>query len=474
MKPLGQIKRFYALLFVFCLCLEQLFLNLFAINYVDQLLVRQRLEQNEQLLKMARDIVKMVRVPTDSEESLRPLLQQIASKKFFDNESFVCFIDSNGYIVAHVDPNRIGVYRGDQQIATKAGPRPFAGQPYLVQGVWDNRAFSRVEIVSTLFDDDIGLTIAAHQNKSLVDQKLRTVSLYFNIFSIAVLGVLAAFGWLLTRILVSRYIGQIERYERDLEAFNYSVSHDLRGPVRWINGFSQALLEDYGEKLDDQGNDYIQKLRSAGRSIERLVEDLLRLSQASRREIVLEQVDLSRLAKTVAEDLRERDPERQVSFIFAPVAKVSGDADLLRIVLENLLGNAWKYTNKRHDAKIEFGVVSDLGEQVCFVRDNGVGFEMEYAEKIFDAFERLHSSKDFEGTGIGLATVKRIVDRHGGRVWAWGEVNKGATFFFTLPGISKRVSSEGDSGRKQGLERFFPGGSNISSRIWRLFRRTGR
>lgn len=473
MKSLDQIRRFYALLFAIIFISSQLFLNLFAVNYVEQLLIHQRLEQNEQLVKMARDIVKMVRLPTDSDQSLRPLLQEIASKKFFNSESFVCFINSKGYIVAHLDPKRVGLYRGDQQIATEAGFRPFAGQPYLVQGVWDNRAFSSVEIVSTLFDKELGLTIAAHQNKSLVDQNLWTIRLYFNLFSIAVLGVLFTLGWLLTRMLVTRYTSQIERYERDLEAFNYSVSHDLRGPVRWINGFSQALLEDHGEKLDEQGKDYIQKLRSAGRRIERLVEDLLRLSQASRREMVRERLDLSSVAKAVAEDLREKESERQVNFVIATDVKVSGDADLLRIVLENLMGNAWKYTSRRPEARIEFGIMTDRGEQVCFVRDNGVGFEMHYAEKIFDAFERLHSSEDFEGTGIGLATVKRIVERHGGHVWARGEVNKGATFFFTLPGISKSIgSSSAHNSERQHTA--ILGGSKILSNMSLLFRRSRR
>jgi signal transduction histidine kinase len=438
MKSLDQIKRFYALLFAIIFVSSQLFLNLFAINYVERLLIRQRLEQNEQLVKIARDIVRMERSPTDTDESIQPLLQQIASKRFFDRESFVCFINSKGFIVAHLDPNRIGLYRGDQQISTDAGPLPFAGQPYLVQGIWDNRAFSSIEIVSTLFDDELGLTIAAHQNKSLVDQELKTVRLYFNLFSIVVLGVLFVLGWLLTRILVNRYAGHIESYERDLEAFNYSVSHDLRGPVRWINGFSQALLEDYSEKLDDRGKEYIQKLRSAGRSIERLIEDLLRLSQASRREIVRSRVDLSSVAEAVAKELREKEPERHVNFLIAPDVEVSGDADLLRIVLENLLGNAWKYTSKRPEATIEFGTMVEHGEQVCVVRDNGVGFEMQYAKRIFDAFERLHSSEEFEGTGIGLATVKRIVDRHDGRIWARSNLDMGATFFFTLPGISKK------------------------------------
>ena len=262
MKTLAQIKRFYILLFVIIFISSQLFLNLFVINYVERLLIRQRLEQNEQLVKMALDIVTTARLPTDNDESFRSLLQEIASKTFFNSESFVCFIDSNGYIVAHLDPDRIGLYRGNQQIKTEAGLRPFAGEPYLVKGIWDNQAFSRVEIVSTLFDNRLGLTIAAHQNKSLVDQNLRTVRLYFNLFSVAILGALFVLGWLLTRTLVARYVRQIERYEDDLEAFNYSVSHDLRAPLRAIDGFSRVLLDDYSGKLDPEGNRLLNIIRN--------------------------------------------------------------------------------------------------------------------------------------------------------------------------------------------------------------------
>lgn len=432
MKTLIELKRLYLLLFVILFVCSQLFLNLFAVAYVERLLVAQRLEQNQQLVEMALDAVKAAHPLQEDEASLRPILQEIASKTYFNSESFVCFIDLNDNIVAHPNPNRIGLYRGDQHIETTTGPRPFTRQTDLVGGIWDNEQFSRVEIVSSLFDRDLGLTVAAHQNKSLVDQHLRTVRLYFFLFSVAVLGVLFGAAWWLTHTVVARYINQIERYEGDLEAFNSSVSHDLRGPLRSIDGFSRLLFEDYADKLDDRGNDYIEKVRSSCQRMEHLVEDLLRLSRAVRRELVPTRVDLSGVVEAIARDFRQEQDDRNVSFVIAPDVEVRGDADLLCIALENLIGNAWKYTSKRPEARIEFGVKTDSRERVYFVRDNGIGFDMQNAEKLFDAFQRFHHG-DFEGSGIGLATVKRIIERHGGRVWAEGDIDRGATFFFALP-----------------------------------------
>jgi signal transduction histidine kinase len=219
---------------------------------------------------------------------------------------------------------------------------------------------------------------------------------------------------------------------QELEAFCYSVSHDLRAPLRGLDGFSQALLEDYGEKLDATGKHLLERIRTASRRMDRLIDDLLNLSRVSRGELSREPVDLSGIARDVFDELHRQSPQRHVDLRVADDLKTEGDPRLLRVMLENLLGNAWKYTTKKPEATIEFGVNGDNGHASFFVRDDGVGFDMQYAGKLFAPFQRLHGMNEFPGTGIGLATVQRIISRHGGRVWVEAEVNKGATFHFTL------------------------------------------
>jgi PAS domain S-box-containing protein len=225
---------------------------------------------------------------------------------------------------------------------------------------------------------------------------------------------------------------QLAAINKELEAFSYSVSHDLRAPLRTIDGFSQALLEDYPDRLDEQGRDYLQRVRAASQRMGALIDDLLKLSRLTRSEMHQEPVDLSALAREVATNLQQTQPERRVNFVISRGLTASGDHQLLRVALENLLGNAWKFTGKCPQARIEFGAIQNGDKKAYFVRDNGAGFDMTYAGKLFGAFQRLHETTEFPGTGIGLATVQRIIHRHGGRVWAEGAVGKGATFYFTL------------------------------------------
>jgi len=224
----------------------------------------------------------------------------------------------------------------------------------------------------------------------------------------------------------------LEAANKELESFAYSVSHDLRAPLRSIDGFSLALLEDYASKLDDEGKDYLQRVRAASQMMGQLIDDMLELSRISRTELHWKKLDLSALTQKIARELQGSDRRRQAEFVVAPNLSVYGDAPLLRAALENLLSNAWKFTGKRGMAKIEFGAVKKDGERVYFVRDNGAGFDMKYVGKIFEPFQRLHSKNEFSGTGVGLATVRRIINRHGGRIWAEGKVGDGATFYFTL------------------------------------------
>jgi signal transduction histidine kinase len=220
---------------------------------------------------------------------------------------------------------------------------------------------------------------------------------------------------------------------KELEAFSYSVSHDLRAPLRGIDGFSKALLEDYSDKvLDAQGTHYLRRIRVATQRMAELIDDLLQLARLTRADLVRRPVDVSKLANAVAADLARRDPARTVDVRVTDGLTAQADLHLVTIVLENLLGNAWKFTGKRSDAKIEVGAANVEGVAAYYVRDNGAGFDMEYADKLFGVFQRLHAASDFEGTGIGLATVHRIISRHGGRIWAESAVGQGATFYFTL------------------------------------------
>ncbi|MGZ4969305.1 MAG: sensor histidine kinase [Methylobacter sp.] len=224
----------------------------------------------------------------------------------------------------------------------------------------------------------------------------------------------------------------LESVNHELEAFSYSVSHDLRAPLRAVDGFSRILLDEYADQLDDTGRDRLRRVRAAAQRMAMLIDDMLKLSRITRSELKRENIDLSALANEVIDELRKQEPGRTVQCTIQAGIIAWGDARLLHIVLDNLLGNAWKFTSKCADAHIEFGMQKQGDESVYFVRDNGAGFDMAYAEKLFGAFQRLHDASEFPGTGIGLATAQRVIHKHGGRIWAEGEVGKGATFYFTL------------------------------------------
>jgi DNA-binding response OmpR family regulator len=229
-------------------------------------------------------------------------------------------------------------------------------------------------------------------------------------------------------------VGELERKNKELEAFSYSVSHDLRAPLRSIDGFSRAVMEEYGERLDGKGKDYLARVRAGAHRMAELIDDLLELSRVGRAELRRQRVDLSELAHAVGVELRRREPERQVTLAVQEGLEAWADARLLRVLLENLLGNAWKFTGKAAAPRVEVGRGGGNGEEAFFVRDNGAGFDMALAARLFSPFQRLHSESEFPGTGIGLATVHRIVDRHGGRVWAEASPGAGATIWFAFPG----------------------------------------
>jgi PAS domain S-box-containing protein len=277
-------------------------------------------------------------------------------------------------------------------------------------------------------------TVRLHKNGSCVD------------VSVTISPIRDEAGEIVGLSSISRDIGELKRgrealvrardaaeaASKELESFSYSVAHDLRAPLRSIDGFSLALLEDYDDKLDASGKRYLGFVREAAQRMAFLIDDLLALSRVTRSELVPEPVDLSALARLTVARLQKAEPARRVHVTIEDGLRVEGDSRLLGVLLDNLLGNAWKFTRKREGARIELGATSRDGQTVHHVRDNGAGFDMAYASKLFGVFQRLHRMSEFEGTGVGLATVLRIIKRHGGRVWAEGRVDEGATFFFTV------------------------------------------
>lgn len=231
-----------------------------------------------------------------------------------------------------------------------------------------------------------------------------------------------------------------EAANRELEAFSYSVAHDLRTPLRGIDGFSRILLEDYADILDGQGREYLAYLCTSAQQMAELIDGLLELSRVTRSEVRRESIDLSSLAREAIANLRKVEPDRRVEVVIQDGITAAVDARLTKIAIENLLGNAWKFTGKRAEARIEFSARMSDGLATYLVRDNGAGFDMAYAAKLFGAFQRLHAASEYPGTGIGLATVQRIVNRHNGRIWAEGEIERGAAFYFTLGSVKSSGS----------------------------------
>jgi light-regulated signal transduction histidine kinase (bacteriophytochrome) len=226
---------------------------------------------------------------------------------------------------------------------------------------------------------------------------------------------------------------KLEETNKELAAFSYSVSHDLRAPLRSIDGFSLAIMEDYQSKLDDTGRNYLHKIRGAAQHMGLLIEDMLKLSRITHAEFQHESIDLSKIVQSIVETLLQSNPDKNMKITIQEGIVIKGDHNAMKIALTNILDNAWKFTGKTENAHIEFGMTLSEDKKIFFIRDNGAGFDMAYAGKLFGAFHRLHGFDEFPGTGIGLATVKRIITRHGGQIWAESEVGKGATFFFTIP-----------------------------------------
>jgi signal transduction histidine kinase len=231
---------------------------------------------------------------------------------------------------------------------------------------------------------------------------------------------------------LQRHSEELAAANKELETFSYSVSHDLRAPLNAIRGLSDILMEDYSDKFNEDAKDLLKKITASTEKMSALINDILSLAKISRETMNCREIDLCPIAESVVNELRLAEPQRNIEIIIAAALSVFADAQLMRIALSNLIGNAWKYTGKNPSARIEIGAMTTENEHIFFVRDNGTGFPMSHAHKLFQPFQRLHSASQFPGTGIGLATVYKIILRHGGRIWAESEIDKGSTFYFTL------------------------------------------
>jgi len=247
--------------------------------------------------------------------------------------------------------------------------------------------------------------------------------------------------------MLKRRTSELASSNNELEAFSYSVSHDLRSPLHTLKGFTELLFEDYESKLDETARDYLRRIVNSANKMNALINDMLRLSRISRQDISMQEINLSMLAREIIDELSEQHPERHVEVIIHDKLKIKGDKQLLKIALMNLLGNAWKYTSKTTEPRIEFGSCQQNNKTVFFIHDNGAGFPMEQADKLFTPFQRLHPEGEFSGTGIGLPIVERVIRRHDGKIWAEAELNKGATFFFTL---DENIENTNDNNRRSG------------------------
>ncbi len=372
----------------------------------------------------------------------------------FDQQyQFICILDPDGIALEVNDlPLKIGGYQRDQVVGRPFWQAAFWEQMPEIQELWKQR-FDRLRedfqpirdiepfmdssggihyaqsTTSAILDDDYNLKFILIEASEITEQRQAEKQRDELLEKVQELNVNL-------ELRVKKRTAELKAVNKELEAFSYSVSHDLRAPLRSIDGFSQALLEDYTDKLDEHGQDYLNRVRNSAQRMGQLIDDLLQLSRVNRNEISHEQVDMAAMAEHVIEELRNGEPERQVTFEHGKDLVVDGDPRLLRVMLDNLLGNAWKFTAQQEQAKISFGRSAD-NPKLFFIEDNGVGFDMKHSDKLFGAFQRLHRVTEFPGTGIGLATVQRILNRHGGKIWAEAEPNQGATFYFSLVNVRK-------------------------------------
>lgn len=388
-----------------------------------------------------------VPVKNESQELIAILVLQVKLEAFFEwfknaprnHDAAVYVVDRDGRAALHPRATAEGeTIDVSSSTAVQKALRGLRG----VEITRDSADGERISAYAPVLPFQWGVVVSERGDTAFAarDAQLRRFAIVYAL--ILVLSAVAALLFLRARgqarrkadleALVAERTRELEASNKELEAFSYSVSHDLRAPLRSIDGFSRVLLDDCEDKLAPDDKSHLQRIRAATQRMGALIDDLLVLSRVTRAGMTRRRIDLSALADSIVGELRGAYPQRSVTVHIEPGVTALGDAALLRVVLENLLGNAWKFTAKTENARIEFGAAPAVGRPAYFVRDNGAGFDMKYADKLFGVFQRLHGMEEFPGTGVGLASVQRIVARHGGRIWAEGAVGEGATFHFTL------------------------------------------
>jgi signal transduction histidine kinase len=392
--------------------------------------------------KLAVATPETLRVPPDENGATPQVIGLFVFSKAWDRAFLQTVANNSGVFPAFLSSD--GIHRLElidlnipSQALDSAGDQP----TYLLAEQVGQTAYYEV-LKRWRIDGDTALVLGAAVSRAgtLASVKQTLVIVAGAAAVILSVGMTLGYVWISRTVMTLEYqvrdaTAQLEAANQELESFSYSVSHDLRAPLRSIDGFSRALLEDYGATLAGAGQDYLRRIRAASQHMGQLIDDMLKLAHMSRIDLQRIPVDLSAMASHVADELRTAEPHRRARIDIAPNLLAQGDPRLLRVMLQNLFHNAWKFSSTRPQAHIEIGQLANNGDgtPVYFVRDDGVGFEMAYAHKLFGAFQRLHTTAEFPGTGVGLATVQRVVHRHGGRVWAEGKPGHGATFYFTLP-----------------------------------------
>lgn len=463
MTSFSKIKTFYILIFTVIFALSELFLTVYAVQYIERIIMNQRYEQNNILAQLALEAVRHVDPDKDMTEVRVQLLQRLAMMRFFDEQSFLCAIDTTGHVFAHLNPAMIGMYQGDQFIETADGRLPYIGEAYRVEGLWDNPASSTVEIVSTLVDPDSRITIAVHQNKSVVDLQVRTIRMYLIVGSLVIFGSLFVIGLYATQKVIGHYVDDIEQAESELhdakdsaEAANRAksdflarMSHELRTPLNGILGYTQLMNRDPNlEPPHKEGAAIIQK---SGEHLLELINDILDLSkiEARRMDLRLADFDLHECLQNIVDLFTVRAREQGLAFTFEMSDEVprmiNGDGQKLRQVLINLLGNAVKFTESgevrlsvsmpaQEEESGGVGKVTKEGTSLHFsVEDTGTGIAADQLESIFQPFSQIEErSKSAEGTGLGLTISREFVRMMGGELDVSSTPGKGTSFSFRL------------------------------------------
>lgn len=454
MTRFRKIKLFYVIIFSIIFILAELSLTIYAVRYIEQLLMAQRYEQNKILTQLALEAVRHVDPQKDMTEARVKLLKRMAMMRFFDDQSFLCAVDSSGYVFAHFNADMIGMYQGDQYLETEDGRKPYIGEAYLIEGEWNNQMASTIEIVSTLLDPDTQITIAVHQNKTVVDQQIETIQMYFIVTSVIIFGALFVIGLAVTQRIIGRHLDEIQQAETALHDaknaaesasraksdFLARMSHELRTPLNGILGYAQLMKRD--PRLSETHKDGANIIQRSGEHLLELINDVLDLSkiEARRMELKLTDVPLKQMLNGIVDLFTIRAEQKGLHFIFEPSddlpIAIRADEQKVRQVLINLLGNAVKFTKEGEVRLAVTTLESDKADRLALrfcVEDTGIGMDAGQLENIFQPFSQVdHRDQAIEGTGLGLSISREFVRMMDSELHVESTPDKGTAFWFDL------------------------------------------